>query len=54
MSEAINLGDKINTPGGNICASLLPDGKYLFYLANQDIYWVSTKFIEKIKREKLK
>jgi hypothetical protein len=47
--DAINLGDKINTPGGNICASLAPDGKYLFYLANRDIYWVSTEFIEKLK-----
>jgi len=49
--KAINLGDKINTPGGNICASLSPDGKYLFYLANRDIYWVSTKFIERLRQE---
>jgi len=48
--EAVNFGPEINTPGGNICASLSPDGKYLFYLANRDIYWVSTGVIERLDR----
>jgi hypothetical protein len=47
--EAVNLGPEINTPGGNICATLSPDGKYLFYLANRDIYWVSTEVIERLR-----
>nr|NQU92975.1 PD40 domain-containing protein [Bacteroidota bacterium] len=34
--------DPINTPGTNMTASLSPDGKYLFYYANHDIYWVSS------------
>ncbi len=52
-SDAINLGDKINTPGGNICASLSPDGKFIFYLANRDIYWVDAKIIEELKPDEL-
>ena len=52
--EAINLGDKINTSGGNICASLSPDGKYVFYLANRDIYWVDAKIIEELNPDFIK
>ncbi|MFC1724448.1 MBL fold metallo-hydrolase [candidate division KSB1 bacterium] len=49
--KAVNLGDTVNTPGVNICPSLSPDGKYLFYTANRDIYWVSTKVFENLKKE---
>ncbi len=51
--EAINLGDNINTPGGNMCAYITPDGKYLFYHATNDIYWVSTKIIEQLRTKKM-
>ena len=51
--QAINLGDNVNT-GHNICASLSPDGKYLFYFANKDIYWVDAKIIEELKPKELK
>ncbi len=44
--DAVNLGDKINTPGTNFCASLSPDGKYMFYSMKKDVYWVSTKFLK--------
>jgi glyoxylase-like metal-dependent hydrolase (beta-lactamase superfamily II) len=49
--EAINLGDEINTQGTNFCPSLSPDGKYLFYTAKRDIYWVSTEIIGKAKNQ---
>jgi tetratricopeptide (TPR) repeat protein len=48
-SEARNLGEGISTPGENICATLSPDGKYLFFTANNDIYWVSAEAIERLK-----
>jgi len=33
-SEPVNMGPKINTPGGNeYSASVTPDGKYLFFMA---------------------
>ena len=49
--EAINLGDTVNTPGTNFCPSLSPDGKYLFFSTNRDIYWVSTEVIERLRPE---
>jgi hypothetical protein len=32
-----------------VIASITPDGKYLFFRRNGDIYWVSTKIIEKLR-----
>lgn len=56
--NAINLGDKVNTGAWEASASITPDGKYLFFNRNVgsdegenvDIYWVSTKIIEKLKQ----
>ncbi|MFH1197145.1 MAG: hypothetical protein V1720_15720 [bacterium] len=53
-SEAYNLGDSINTKWNDICPSLSPDGKYLFYMSKADIYWVSAEIIEKLKPGELK
>ncbi|MCJ7580276.1 MAG: hypothetical protein MUP98_07050, partial [Candidatus Aminicenantes bacterium] len=52
-SEAINLGNKINTPQPEICAALSPDGKVLFYQSKGDIYWVNTKLIEDLKTKSI-
>jgi hypothetical protein len=43
--EPIRLGDQINTDGEDICMSISPDGKYLFYTSRRDIYWVSSEII---------
>ncbi|TFG77055.1 MAG: MBL fold metallo-hydrolase, partial [Chrysiogenales bacterium] len=48
-SEAINMGDTINTPGTNFCPMVSPDGKYLFYAACRDIYWVSVEAIQRLQ-----
>jgi len=48
-SEAYNLGNKINTPRSEICAVISPDGKFIFYQSQGDIYWVSTKIIEELR-----
>ncbi|WP_052467138.1 TolB-like translocation protein [Psychroserpens damuponensis] len=56
--NGINLGDKINTNAWEASASITPDGKYLFFsrnvgsdeFENVDIFWVSTKVIEKLKQ----
>jgi hypothetical protein len=47
--NAIKLNDKINKGDSAIAAYISPDGKYLFYSSNGDIYWVSTSFIEELK-----
>jgi len=56
-TEAISLGNPINESGRSLCSTLSPDGKYLFYLGNQDgisgIYWVSIEqIIEDLRPEK--
>ena len=48
-SDAFNLGDTINTPGTNFCPMVSPDGKYLFYAASRDIYWVSAEVIHRLR-----
>lgn len=49
--NAIKLNDKINKGNYHFAAFISPDGKYLFYSSDGDIYWVSTSFIEELKTE---
>lgn len=57
--EAINLGDKINTPAWEAAAGVSPDGKYMFFnrnvgpgeYSNIDIFWVDAGFIEDLRPE---
>jgi hypothetical protein len=44
-----NLGNKINTSLGEMSGDVTPDGKYMTFGRNDDIYWVSTSFIEELK-----
>ena len=45
-SGAYSLGNTVNTKWNDICPSLSPDGKYLFYMSRGDLYWVSSGIIE--------
>lgn len=55
----INLGDKINTEAWEACASVTPDGKYLFFNRNMipgsyenvDIFWVDAQIIEILRAQ---
>ena len=52
--DAINLGDKINTPAWEASASVTPDGKYLFFNRdvgdqNVDIFWVDAQVLWDLK-----
>lgn len=54
-SEAINLGNTINTEDSERFPGISPDGKFLFYLGHtMDIYWVDAKIIEQLKPKELK
>lgn len=46
-----NLGSKINTSFDELGGDITPDGKYLTFGRNGDLYWVSTQFIEKLRNE---
>lgn len=58
-SEAINLGDRINTAAWEASASVTPDGEYLFFNRNVgsdsneniDIFWVDARIIEDLRPE---
>lgn len=41
-----NMGPKINTPFHENCPLLSPDGKYLFYTSDHDIYWVDARILK--------
>lgn len=47
-SDAINLGEKINL-GEHGQPSISPDGKYLFFASNEDIWWVSLDILDALK-----
>jgi hypothetical protein len=38
--------EEINETGNIMTAALSPDGEYLFFYANHDIYWVSTRVLD--------
>ncbi len=44
-----NLGNIINTPGDETSGDITPDGLYMTYGRNNDLYWVSTGFIDSLK-----
>lgn len=55
-SEAINMGDKINTGMQERFPVVTPDGKYLFFTRprpgfSQDVYWVRTNIIDDLKKK---
>lgn len=47
-SEALNLGPKINATN-SLIPSLSPDGKYIFFSRENDIWWVSARKIHELK-----
>jgi len=56
-SEPVSMGPSINTMSQETYPVISPDGKYLFFTrwtddkTNMDVYWVSTKIIERLKKE---
>ena len=44
-TEALSLGDKVNTKEHELCPFVSHDGKFLFYTSNKDIYWVSMDLV---------
>lgn len=44
-----NMGNVINTEVLEFCPMVSPDGKYLFFTRNGDIYWVDIKIIEQFR-----
>ena len=51
-TKASNMGKNVNSHSGEICPSVTPDGKYLFFTSRRrgkaDIYWIDAKIIEEL------
>jgi Tol biopolymer transport system component len=56
-TKAQNLGSKINSGFSEGCPYISPDGQYLFFLRSAqgltEIYWINTKHIEALARDKI-
>ncbi len=48
-TKPINLGNKINSDFAEVSPRITPDGKYLFFVRSENLYWVSTEIIEKLR-----
>jgi len=44
-----NLGNVINTPGDETSGDITPDGLYMTYGSNDDLYWVSAGFTDSLR-----
>ena len=47
--DPISLGERINTSAKESNPSISPDGKFMFFGRAEDIFWVRTDFIEKLR-----
>ena len=48
-SKAKNMGDKINSMGAEFAPTISPDGAYLFFARDKQIYWVSAAILDSYK-----
>lgn len=44
-----NLGNVINTPGDETSGDITPDGLYMTYGRDNDLYWVSSGFVDSLQ-----
>ena len=52
-SEAVHMGDEINSPRSENRPYVTLDGKYFFYTSikrgKRDVYWVSAKYLDRFR-----
>ncbi|MEO9869053.1 TolB family protein [Ekhidna sp.] len=48
-TKAKNMGNRINTEGAEFAPTISPDGKYLFFARDKQIYWVKSDIINQFK-----
>lgn len=47
-SKPKNLGPTVNTAAHELCPVVTPDGKYLFFLRQMDMFWVDASIIKEL------
>lgn len=50
-TQGKNMGEGVNTDGHELCPYVTPDGKYLFYTRNREIYWISAEVIANMRSD---
>ncbi len=53
-TKAVKFPETVNSTKTECIAVVSPDGKYMFFHRNNDVWWVSTKIFEALKPEDLK
>jgi len=53
-TKAVKMDETINATKTEGIPTVSPDGKYLFFHRDSDIYWVRTDFVEELKSKALK
>jgi len=53
-TQPINLGSTINSDFNEVSPRITPNGKYMFFVRHKNLYWVSTKVIDKVRPDDLK
>jgi hypothetical protein len=48
--DPVHLDLGISDAGSNMCASVTPDGKFLFFHGKRDIHWVDAAVLDKFRR----
>lgn len=48
-TKAKNMGEVINTEGAEFAPTISPDGQYLFFARDRQIYWVKAGIIEQLR-----
>jgi hypothetical protein len=45
----VPLPPTVNTPEGELCPVVSPDGRYLFFMRSYHVYWVDAAIIEDLR-----
>jgi ankyrin repeat protein len=45
----ISLDEEVGPIGGALCPSVTPDGRFMFFIGNGDIFWMDAEFIERLR-----
>ena len=53
-AKAVNMGPVVNTKEHEGYPIVSPDGRYLFFVRNGDVYWVDAKIVEDLKPTELR
>lgn len=48
----IGLGEKIHAVRDGLCPSVTPDGRFMFFIGQGDIWWISAGFIDGLRPKK--